>query len=174
MRATRRGVEDVEGCVQGESVVSEMFLHPFPFWRLIERVQLENRVRIEPVWNEDASTSFAPPRAAFDLFLMPTREIISDANRVYGPICTAGPAFHKAVAEVMRSRTITAEAPLRVFEVGANLGECGFSVAALLGESRVELVALEPLPAAVRRLRRTAKVNNFKFRVVQAAAGSRA
>ena len=37
----------------------------------------------------------------------------------------------------------------------------------------MELVLIEPLPASVRRLRRTAELNDFKVRVVQAAVGSR-
>ena len=103
---------------------------------------------------------------------MPVREYLSDCVRLLRqPFCSPILSLHAAVAAVLKEREVTPEKPLRLAEVGTNLGDCIFNVIALLGADCVQAFAIEPFPAAARRIPETTAANGFNIQTIAAAVG---
>ncbi|CAE7695275.1 Scn1a [Symbiodinium sp. CCMP2456] len=135
----------------------------WPIFQLADRLACKGEVR----WNLPAQAARSRPRVA----VLPMPEKVSDVVRSCSlPYCDLN--FFELV---LRAVAASARKKLHLVEVGANLGDCTFWVAAHLGRRLASATAVEPVPSAAAAVRRSITINGWDFiQVVQAVAGAKA
>ncbi|CAE7879171.1 unnamed protein product [Symbiodinium microadriaticum] len=135
----------------------------WPIFQLADRLACKGEVR----WNLPSQAARSRPRVA----VLPMPEKVSDVVRSCSlPYCDLN--FFELV---LRAVAASARKKLHLVEVGANLGDCTFWVAAHLGRRLMSATAVEPVPSAAAAVRRSVTINGWDFiQVVQALAGAKA
>ncbi|CAE7191527.1 unnamed protein product, partial [Symbiodinium necroappetens] len=135
----------------------------WPIFQLADRLACKGEVR----WNLPSQAARSRPRVA----VLPMPEKVSDVVRSCSlPYCDLN--FFELV---LRAVAASARKKLHLVEVGANLGDCTFWVAAHLGRRLTSATAVEPVPSAAAAVRRSVTINGWDFiQVVQAVAGAKA